>query len=330
MHSKITAAMPFIALTVLSAGCLDLDSFAHNPRHCSKVGPDTCENKEEYWDKICVPCDAPYDFGQDYNWFDETFKAGESIRALPNSSVENFKIKTSDGEGELDAYFITGHGDNPKTANTTVLFNHGNFGGIEHYIPRLRYMYEGGYNIFVWDYRGYGKSLPDTIPTPAQWAEDSVLIRDWVETSTVIPDKSKLVVYSNSLGANASLDMVRHKPGCALIQEAGFVSLSSVARTDGKVSLPENYLSNAFYNNAEEIKSYSGPLFVMIGTEDVRYSTEEMRALYDNSPSTAKEYWELEGVHHGISDIGIPEAGLFEYLARTEKFLETHAPACFN
>ena len=330
MHSKVKTTILLSLLALFSLGCLDLDSFAHNPRHCSKVGPDTCENKAEYWNKICVPCDESYDFGQDYSWFDETLETGETIRALPNSSVQNFKLKTKDGEGELDAYFIKGHGENPKTANTTLVFNHGNFGGIEHYIPRLRYMYEGGYNIFVWDYRGYGKSLPDTIPTPAQWAEDSVQVRDWVETSTVIPNNNKLVIYSNSLGANASLDMVRHKTGCALIQEAGFVSLSSIARSDGRVSLPENYLSNAYYNNAEEIKSYSGPLFVMIGTEDVRYSTEEMRALYDNSPSTAKEYWELEGVHHGISDIGIPEAGLFEYLSRTEKFLETHAPTCLN
>ena len=190
-------------------------------------------------------------------------------------------------------------------------------------------MYEGGYNIFVWDYRGYGKSLPEST-TPAQWAEDSTLVRDWAETATVIPDKNKLVIYSNSLGGNASLDMVNHKTGCALIQEAAFVSLSSIARSDGRVSLPENYLSNAYYNNAEEIKSYNGPLLVMIGTEDVRYSTEEMRALYDNCPSTSKEYWELEGVHHGISDIGIPEAGLFRYLNRMEQFLEQKAPGCLN
>jgi len=330
MHSKTTSSILLGVLISSNLACLDLDGFVHNPRHCSKVGLDSCEEKEEYWDKICVPCDEPYDFGQDYNWFDETFIAGETIRALPNSDVQNFKIKTKDGEGELDAYFIKGHGDNPKTVNTTLVFNHGNFGGIEHYIPRIRYMYEGGYNIFVWDYRGYGKSLPDKAPTPAQWVEDSVLIRDWVETATVIPDKNKLVIYSNSLGANPSLDMVNYKAGCALIQEAAFVSLSSIARTDGRVSLPENFLSKAYYNNAEEIKNYTGPLFVMIGTKDVRYSAEETRALYDNCPSNAKEYWELDGVHHGISDIGIPESGLFRYLKRMEQFLEQNAPACLN
>ena len=91
-----------------------------------------------------------------YPWM-EDLGGGSNRSGHSPEAVLQTSIPTTDGIGTLDAYFIESHGENPALKDTTIIYNHGNFAGIEHYIPRLQFLYDAGYNIFVWDYRGYGK-----------------------------------------------------------------------------------------------------------------------------------------------------------------------------
>ena len=165
----------------ISMGCFDLDNFVHNPRHCSVVGPDTCDEDKNIWDRVCVPCDEPYDWEKEYPWYEGSLSENESIRPIPKDSVIQHQVNTEDGEGELDLYFIPAHGEHASHKDLTILYNHGNYAGIEHYLPRLRYLYEGGFNLVAWDYRGYGKSNPDSSPSGEAFVKDSQTVRDFVE-----------------------------------------------------------------------------------------------------------------------------------------------------
>ena len=157
-------------LMALLSGCVDLDGFVHNPVHCSTVTEENCEGKDDVWDKICKSCEEPYDFADAYEFTDEWY-----ARDIPSDSVTNHKLETADGEGEIDLYWVQGHGEN-NFSQTTLLYQHGNYAGIEHYLPNVRYFYEAGFNVVVWDYRGYGKSLPDTTPNASQWFFDTELL----------------------------------------------------------------------------------------------------------------------------------------------------------
>ena len=60
-------------------------------------------------------------------------------------------------------------------AETTIVYNHGRYASIDHYMPRIQMLHELGVNVYVWDYQGYGKSLPRRLQihktgwtTPAQ------------------------------------------------------------------------------------------------------------------------------------------------------------------
>ena len=160
----------FFVVALGLGGCVDLDGFVHNPVHCSTVSEDTC-NKDDVWDKVCLSCDEPYNFSDTYEFTDDWY-----ARDIPEESVVNEKLKTADGEGEIDLYWITSHGENSKLAQTTLLYHHGNYAGIEHYMPNVRYFYEAGYNVVVWDYRGYGKSMPETSPNASQWFADGIIV----------------------------------------------------------------------------------------------------------------------------------------------------------
>jgi pimeloyl-ACP methyl ester carboxylesterase len=227
-------------------------------------------------------------------------------------------LTTLDGAGELDLYFVPGHGDN---AQITVIYNHGNYAGLEHYMPRVRFLHEGGYSVLFWDYRGYGKSEPAAAPTAQQWLQDAHQVRNAAEDYA--PDPTRIAIYANSVGGIPSVEMALYAPGCALVLEAPFTGISAITRDNAGIDFPATYLTYGDFENTEKIADYAGPLFTMIGTEDNKFSVEEVTLLHDNAgtPAADKELWVLDGVGHGISGGGIPEAGLADYLGRIDVFL---------
>ncbi|MEZ4316832.1 MAG: alpha/beta hydrolase [Myxococcota bacterium] len=305
------------------AGCVTLDGFAFNPVHCSTVGPSTCEEADSEWDAICLACDEPYDWSKDYPWFDGQLEPGMTIR--PAAGVMQVSVPSDDGLATFDAYFVPSHGGVPELANTTIFYNHGNYAGIEHYAPRVRVLHELGYNVFVWDYRGYGKSLPDTAPSTAEFLADARQMRDFVDT--VAPDPSRVIVYGYSLGALASVEASVAKPGCALFLEAPFTGASAIGEENTLVAFPETFLSDGSFDNIRKIAGYPGPLFAFVGSDDTRFPPSSVERIVDNAGGPS-ELWVLDGIRHGVSDIGVVEAGVAEYGARMAGFLEQTAPGC--
>ena len=315
------------SLAFIVSGCFDLDGFVHNPKHCSVVSTETCESENDIWDKVCVPCDEAYDFGQSYPWMEGTLTEGQTVRVIPPEAVLQTSIPTTDGVGTLDAYFIESHGDNPALKDTTIIYNHGNFAGIEHYIPRLQFLYDAGYNIFVWDYRGYGKSLPESAPSPSEFMEDAQQIRAHVKG--IAPDPSKIAIYAFSLGGIPAVEMALTEEPCALLLEAPFTSMGLIAKGNSTLSFDDTFFSQGHFNNVRKLDGYSGAVLLMIGTEDIKFTLEDQQEVFKGITGP-KEFWELEGVNHGIANGGVPEAGLTTYQKKLKGFLESNAPSCLS
>lgn len=309
---------------LLSAGCVNLDGFVYNPIHCSQVGPSTCEEVPEGWDpdwsRTCTPCDQPYDWGIEYAWPEGMLAPGQTIRPIDPDTITHRRPTTEDGQGTLDVYFIPAHGEDPELADVTVVYNHGNFAGIEHYIPRVRLFHEAGYNTLVWDYRGYGKSQPDTPPTGAQFVADARQIRRL--TDELAPDPARVLVYGVSLGGIPAVEMAADQGACALMLDAPFTSIHQIGETSAGVGLPESFLSQGHFENTEKITEYPGPVLGMVGSEDATFSPEDVRALVEASPGP-HEVWVVEGAAHGIGE-GVPDMGLDAYLERMRSFLSEH------
>lgn len=311
----------FLTLT----GCVDLDGFVYNPVHCSTVDESTCDLNE--WDSICAPCDVPYDWTEEHPWMDGQLGPDQTIRPIPAEGVEQLTVTSADGEASLDAYWIPSHGEDPLRASTTVLYHHGNYAGIEHYRPRVRVLHELGFNVLVWDYRGYGKSLPDTAPTGEQFLADARTFREEVDRRA--PDPERVIVYGYSLGAIPTMEASLHRPACATILEAPFTGIRSIARSNSSVGLPETFLSSGSFDNLRKAASLENPVFAMSGTADHLFPPAEVQRIVDAAP-TPSRMWILDGVHHGIADIGIVEAGVPEYDAQIASFLADLAPGCLT
>lgn len=320
----------FAAACLLAVACgQTLDSFLFSGVHCSRVGPETCEDKaDEYWNQICTSCDEPYDFGRDYEWQPNTLdETVTEVRAIAGELVTNHNVPTADGEGELDVYHIAAHGGVPALAETTIVFNHGNYGSIEHYLPRIRFLHEAGFAIIAWDYRGYGKTEPPSHPTPEQFIEDSRTIWDFAHETAV--NSERIIVHAHSLGAIPAVEMAVYGGPCAVFLEAPFTSTAQLANSSSGLSLPGGFVSAGHFENTEKIANYPGPLLVMHGTADRTFSVEDVTELHDAAPGP-KELWLLDGVAHGISSGGVPEAGLGPYFEKMRTFLEVKAPKCLG
>ncbi len=312
-HSMIL----LVGVTLSMSGCLQLDTFVHNARHCSVVGPETCEQESDPFDKLCTPCDEPYDWTIEYPW-PETFLEGDQNIRVP-MTIEQRTIATTDGLGELDLYIVPSHGEAPERSELTILIQHGNFAGVEHYLPRVKMFHELGYRVVIWDYRGYGKSTPEQVPLPEAFLSDARQIRDLVPELATNPDK--LIIYGMSLGAIPSVEMALHDPPCAMVLEVPFTSLDEVTRTNTGTSLGGGFLSEGRYENTDKIKGYTHPLMVFHASEDHLFPLESIKQIHDNAGSSVKTFHIIEGAKHGIGD-GVPEvSGLTRYQELMDTFI---------
>lgn len=303
-------------LLLTQTACLQLDPFVHNARHCSVIDDTTCTQEPNSWDRLCTPCDEPYDWSEHIDWHDGFFEGDQSVRSI--DMFNQMTLPTTDGEGELDLYFIPSHGEDAARAQITIAYEHGNYANIEHYRPRIRLLHELGYNVLVWDYRGYGKSLPDTTPTPDQFLADAHQIRELVDE--LAPDPERVIVYGVSLGAVPAVEMALHRSPCALVLEVPFTSIEQITETNTGASLGGGMLTQGEYENRDKIKGYKGPLMVFIASEDDLFPQESIEELYENAPGP-KEKHLVVGAHHGLED-GPPEIlGMTAYDALLSSFL---------
>jgi len=328
MSRSLSPCLAALGLLLVPGGsaCLDLDGFVHNPVHCSTVGQETCEdNSDAPFDQICVPCDQEYDWIRDYPWLDGTLDDGTPFVRAVGTQVQRSTLSSDDGEAALDVYFLPSHGEVAELAAVTVLYNHGNYAGIEHYQPRLRFLHEAGYNVIAWDYRGYGKSTPDSAPTPDQFLTDAQTFRTYADG--LLPDPERVVVYANSLGGVPAVEMALDNPPCALMLEAPFTSMSRISASNSGTSFPESFFSQNRFDNITKLAGYDAPVLLMVGEDDNKFPLEDIQAMYEAVIGN-KELWLVPGARHGIQNVGVPEAGLSPYFETMLSFLHDSAPAC--
>ena len=317
-------------IALLLSGCIVLDGFVHNNVHCSTVSEATCEETawDPAWDGICLTCEEPYDWTKDYPWMEGTLEPGQTVRPVLEGEFTQLMLPTEDGLGELDLYWFYSHGEDTALSDLTVIYNHGNYAGLEHYAPRVRFLVEAGFNVVAWDYRGYGKSLPETAPSTEQFLADGRLVRQFVADQGI--DDDKVVIYSYSLGGIPGLEMALSDTACALIWETGFTGIGPMTTANTGTSYGGSMLSSGGFENTDKVMDWTGATFVMIGTEDSAFSVEDQRRFYENAGGP-KEFWEVQGAHHGIADKGIPEhVGLTTYFDRLRTFLTDTAEGCPN
>lgn len=178
----------------------------------------------------------------------------------------------------------------------TILYSHGNSDNIQEYWERLEDLDGLGYNMFIYDYQGFGKSTGspslEACRINAQDALNYLLSRGDV-------DHSKILYYGYSLGGVFSIQLAANvKSPWALVLEAAPASSAALAQNGVQVGLPSSFFFDESFDNLDDIHDVTAPVLLFHGTDDDEvpydHNAEELAAAANNP----KQFVKVQGADH--------------------------------
>lgn len=149
-------------------------------------------------------------------------------------------------------------------------------------------------NVFVFDYRGYGKSTGEPLE---QWIlGDTELAMNWLNRRTGT-QPNDVVVVGHSLGGGPAVHVASAMGAKAMFLQRTFASLIEPAQ-ERYWFVPVSLLMRNRYPSAERIKNCTVPLHQSHPENDDIVPIESARKLFDSSPAKMKEFLVLPGAGH--------------------------------
>ncbi|MFH1242850.1 MAG: alpha/beta hydrolase [Pseudomonadota bacterium] len=229
------------------------------------------------------------------------------------SRVENFFVFFPDSSFDLtpealhlkyrDVFFGTEdrkrlHGwfFHQEKGSPVILFCHGNAGNISHRLDNIRLLLEKGLQVFIFDYRGYGKS--SGAPSETGIYTDGQAAYDYLVQKVRFPP-DKIVLFGRSLGAAVAIEVALTRAVKAVIIESGFTSTKGMAETMFPFNL-FSFLLPSNYNNLEKIARVRVPKLIIHGDADriVPFKMGEQLFAASKEP---KAFYALKGAGHNDS-----------------------------
>ena len=221
----------------------------------------------------------------------------------------DIEFESSDGT-PLHGWFLPAQ----SKPRGSILFLHGNAENISTHIGSVYWLPEAGYNVLLFDYRGYGKS--------GGAAELHGVIRDAEAAIKQMVEINKtsdlpVIVYGQSIGAAISTYAVAHSHYKdqidALIVESGFSSYRQIAREKlaafwltWPLQYPLSWTVSDAYKPIDAIPLIAPiPLLLVYSEEDFIIPPHHGQQLYDTAEQP-KQLWLVPNGRH-ISVFARPE-----------------------
>ena len=145
-----------------------------------------------------------------------------------------------------------------------LLYCHGNAGNITGRLGVARRLVQLGASVFLFDYRGYGKS--EGSPTEQGVLADARAARIEFARRAGISEE-QVVLLGRSLGGGVAVDLAAKEGARGLILESTFTDLPDVARVQFPF-FPARWLLRSRFDSIGKIAAYQGPLLQYHGTDD--------------------------------------------------------------
>jgi fermentation-respiration switch protein FrsA (DUF1100 family) len=184
----------------------------------------------------------------------------------------------------------------------TILHFHGNAENLTSHFTSVLWLVPEGYDLFTFDYRGYGKS--EGAPFPAGVNADALSALEW--TRQAVQDQPQsVIVYGQSLGGAIALraleDLKDRKFIRTAVIESSFLSYKSMgvyALSNFWLTWPVQWLGYVLasdqYSPKKNIRILSPiPLLVMHGTGDHVVPIAQGKQIFDKALEP-KCFWPIE------------------------------------
>lgn len=207
---------------------------------------------------------------------------------------EEVNLKTADDNNINAIHFKV---DNPKGI---ILYFHGNKGNLVRWGTITSYFTKYNYDVFVIDYRSYGKSTGNF--DESLMYNDAQLCYDYLKKHY---SEDKITIYGRSLGCTFAIKTASLNNPKQLILEAPFYNLTDVAKfhypfMPFKLLMKYKFESNLFIENV------TSKTTVFHGTEDEVIQIRSSEKLVKKSNNKITSYIIIEnGTHHNLFDYKI-------------------------
>ena len=210
--------------------------------------------------------------------------------AAPGANVEPVTLTTADGTTLAGAYITT------PAATVDILYFGGNVSRIDEYAGAMAAtMLPLQANLFVADYRGYGRS--GGTPAIETLKADALALFDELQRRA---GARPIVVHGLSLGSF----MAAQRPVGGLVLESSAPDLQEWVRASVpgyakpfiRVKIAPALLRES---NAAALRQYSGPLLVVTGSNDSTTPPRLSQALFAAATSPDKRIFIVPGATHG-------------------------------
>jgi len=214
----------------------------------------------------------------------------KGIMTTPKSidlPYEEIYFKTFDNV-RLHSWFIP----NDKRPAYTVIFCHGNAGNISHRLEKIALLYKLGLDIFIFDYRGYGKS--EGTPSESGLYKDVDAAYKYLTEKRRIP-KDNILLYGESIGGAVAINLAAKSDVRALITEEAFTSTKDMT----KIYYPfmPHFIMSSKLDSVSKIKNIKSPKLIIHSIDDEIVPFRLGEKLF-NAAGPPKRFLKIRGSHN--------------------------------
>ena len=270
-----------ILLSLLFTGCFSLDPFLYTPQH-----------KDAY--VLDPEGDTP----------EETVTADR---------IEPVTITVSE-QVRLGAAYLKGNVQPPRAY---VIFFHGKGGNLDTALPRTKRWANLGYDVLVFDYRGWGTSTNLT-PTEPGILEDTKAAHAWMLARIGPANANRLVFYGQSLGTATATQLAQQEAPTLLVLESAFASIHDFETDSSGLDFPVGFIAKATWATVDRIRDVHVPLLMVHGLADDFVRPEFSKKIFANA-NDPKQLELIDGAGHS----NIPETmGPANYATLVNTFID--------
>jgi Hydrolases of the alpha/beta superfamily len=219
------------------------------------------------------------------------------------------RITTQDGI-KIAGWYIP-HSQSAKT----ILFCHGNGGNISYRQNYISVLHQLGFNLLLFDYRGYGESEGEPHEMGTYYDAEAA----WqylLQEQGILPQD--IIIYGESLGGGVA-SYLAEQQSRAQIRVGGLVLGSTFTSIPDRASelfpyLPVHLLAKYRYPTLERLPHITAPILVIHSPDDEIIPFPSWAKLYGHA-NQPKMFLELKGDHNTgfIQSLPVYMAGLQEF-----------------
>jgi fermentation-respiration switch protein FrsA (DUF1100 family) len=202
-------------------------------------------------------------------------------------------MPTADGL-QLAGWFVPAQGTGTDRRGPAVIVFNGNAGDRSHRLPLAEALAERGYNVLLFDYRGYAGNPGD--PSEGGLRVDARAAADLLASRPEV-DPERIVYFGESLGAAVAGGLATERPPAALILRSPPSSLADVGRHHYPFLPIVDALLLDRYPLAEQIRDVTVPLLVLVTERDEVVPAVLSRRVFD-AAAEPKLYVALQASGH--------------------------------